>query len=91
MNKAKAKDKIYTGVFPIFLSPLEFVFLFLILFFSQEFWPFTFSNMLTRLIWTQDTCNSMPNFELTWNPIGSGMVYDPLNPGAPVMKGPEPM
>jgi len=47
--------------------------------------------ILTKLLWTQDTCNAMPNFEVTWNPIGSGMKYDPLVPGTPVMKAPEPM
>ena len=46
---------------------------------------------LTKLLWTQETCNPLPNFEVSWNPIGSGMKYDPLQPDAPVMKGLEPM
>jgi hypothetical protein len=46
---------------------------------------------LTKLLWTQDTCNPMPNFESTWNPVGSGMKYDPLVPDMPVMKAYEPM
>ncbi len=33
----------------------------------------------------------MPNFESTWNPIGSGIKFDPLVPDAPVLKAPEPM
>jgi hypothetical protein len=47
--------------------------------------------MLTRLLWTQDTCNPMPFFEASWNPIGTGIKYDPMVPDAPVMKQPEPM
>ena len=33
----------------------------------------------------------MPNFESTWNPIGSGIKFDPMVPDAPVLKAPEPM
>jgi len=46
---------------------------------------------LSQLLWTQETCNPMPNFESTWNPIGSGIKFDPLVPDAPVLKAPEPM
>ena len=46
---------------------------------------------LQMLLWTQETCNPMPNFETTWNPIGSGIKFDPLVPDAPVLKAPEPM
>ena len=47
--------------------------------------------MLSMLLWTQDTCNPMPNFQSTWVPIGSGIKFDPLVPDSPVMKMPEPM
>ncbi len=46
---------------------------------------------LSMLLWTQDTCNPLPNFESTWVPIGSGIKFDPLVPDSPVMKAPEPM
>ncbi len=43
-------------------------------------------DMLTRLLWTQDTCNPMPFFESSWNPIGTYIKYDPMVPDAPISR-----
>ena len=48
-------------------------------------------KMLAKLLWTQETCNPMPSFEVSWNPVGPGLKYDPTVPDAPVLKEAEPM
>ena len=47
--------------------------------------------MLAKLLWTQETCNPMPSFEVSWNPVGPGLKYDPTVPDALVLKEAEPM